>query len=273
MEINGAAGKYPVRDIWSNDGGGRALEDQRRYGDRMLLEASEKEYERSIEGTERALRTIQAEFARRQSAFAEKYGTDALGQLAGEGREAFLKGRSAAEVKQLLTDLSALETVGAFQERVENLLEGSKTFYRRDLVAQQVSAELTANSYDARFLADDEGRLAAHNRAQTAQTSLIEIRLDSERSNAAREAGRIAEAASLKDRLGPPSSLYSVNSIGAVEIDFLALEKIGPGEAATSELARLIGVLAERNGLGQLRDGLIGIVNGQNRRLAERNAG
>ena len=48
---------------------------------------------------------------------------------------------------------------------------------------------------------------------------------------------------------------------------------MGPGEAATAQLARLIGVLAERNGLGQLRDGLIAIVNGQNRQLAERTGG
>jgi hypothetical protein len=273
MEINGAAAKYPVRDIWSNDGGGRALEDQRRYGARMQLESSKKEHARSIESIEGALRATQAEFTRRQSAFTEKYGADALDQIAGDGREAFLKGRSPAEVKQLLTDLSALEAAGGHQNRAAAVFESVKDWLARDLAAQQVSAELTANSYDARFLADDEGRLAAYNRAETAQLRLIELRQESERSNAAREAGRIAEVASLKERLGPPSALYSVGDNGNIKIDLKALENTGPGAAATSELARLIGVLAERNGLGQLRDGLIGIVNGQNRRLAERTGG
>jgi hypothetical protein len=49
----------------------------------------------------------------------------------------------------------------------------------------------------------------------------------------------------------------------------LLLRRAAPAEAATSELARLIGVLTERNGLGQLRDALIGALNGQNRRIGE----
>jgi hypothetical protein len=273
MEINGTGGKYPVRDIWSNEDGGRIFEDQRRYGARMQIKSMQESASRLRVTLESNVQVAGGEFARRQSSFVENYGADALSQLAGGGRDAFLEGRSAENVKQLLTDLSALQSAGAAEKQAVDLRDFISKKYEQAIEGVKVGAEFWANSYDARFLADDEGRLAAYNRMQAAAERLSALGRDSRGSTAAFMAGRIAEIASLKEQLGPPSALYSVNSNGAIKIDFSALEKIGPGEAATSELARLIGVLAERNGLGQLRDGLIGIVNGQNRRLAERTGG
>ena len=72
MEINGAAGKYPIRDIWSNEGGGRALEDQRRYGDRIALETAKTSDARTISRFEVYARNAQNELARQQSSFLAK---------------------------------------------------------------------------------------------------------------------------------------------------------------------------------------------------------
>lgn len=196
-----------------------------------------------------------------------------VGPLSAEGRESLLRNRPEGQVQELLADLSALESAGRDKTRAVESRDFMRDWGERKLKILTDFAELSASSYDARFLADDEARLAAYNRMQATQTRMIEFGEMRARENAAREASKIAAMASLKEKLGPPSALYSVDGVGSIKIDFKALEKMGPGEESTAQLARLIGVLAERNGLGQLRDGLIGIVNGQNSRLAERAGG
>lgn len=270
MTVGGIAGKYPIHDVWSNEGGGRIHEESQRYGARMGIQAQKEQNARTIKSLEGQAQAARLAFEHQQKVFAERYGSDALTRLT----EGIATGAASPEAaKQMLVDATALEKAGTAARKAEDLLSVIKRETGKIIQAMSDTAELSASSYDSRFLADDEARLAAYNRMQATQARMIEFGEMSARESAARQAGKIAEMASLKEKLGPPSALYSVDGVGSIKIDFKALEKMGPGEEATAQLARLIGVLAERNGLGQLRDGLIGIVNGQNSRLAERAGG
>lgn len=64
MTVGGIAGKYPIHDIWSNEGGGRIHELSQRYGARMSMEKTKEENARANTSAEAILQNAEAKFIR-----------------------------------------------------------------------------------------------------------------------------------------------------------------------------------------------------------------
>ncbi|MFM7346568.1 MAG: hypothetical protein ACKO1J_14520 [Tagaea sp.] len=269
----------PIYDAWSNEGGGRAIEEATRLSERAMLERMRpKSVDLDARFDEKA-NEYRAAFAAAQSAFVARYGSlplNADGRQIPNGQEDSVA--LSAEAEAMLTDLSKLETKRVSTERFLYYNEMFRELSRGDARAYEgakAGVESRQNLYDARFERDDEKRADAYERAQAAGKRLEELGARAAELNAqsVKRAAELAASRESSAALFASTKLFEFGRNGAVRIDASALANMGTTEAATAELARLIGALAERNGLGQLRDALIGAINGQNRRIAGLTAG
>lgn len=262
----------PIYDAWSNEGGGRAIEEGIRYSERKDLERfreemaeMERSYDNTISKQKAGLKSL-------QESFVARYGADALANKdsllrRGPDDTVTLSRDGAA----MLAELTTLEKSRVRIEQTVNSRENARRSYRTELEGRQAFYEARQNSYDSRFERDDNLRADAYERAQAARSRLEALAAQSAEWNAQsiKRAGELAAARQNSEALVTSAKLFQTGGNGDVKIDGQALVNLGPSQAATAELARLIGTLAERNGLGQLRDALIGAINGQNRRIGE----
>jgi hypothetical protein len=269
----GSVGRHiPIYDAWSNEGGGRAIEEGIRYSERAALDEHVPHAIQVVERANQREVAYMAELKAIRDSFTERYGADAL-----TNKDALLRRGPddsvtlSEEGAAMLADLAKLERESVQIER--SLYWNDRIRHGYQTIAEGMPAwfESRQAAYDARFLRDDNARADAYERAQAAGQRLeyLGARSAEWHAQSARRAGEIAAATASSTALFASTKLFDFQRDGTVRIDAQALANLGPAEAATSELARLIGTLAERNGLSQLRDALIGAINGQNRRIAE----
>ncbi|MFM7344985.1 MAG: hypothetical protein ACKO1J_06420 [Tagaea sp.] len=263
----------PLYDAWSNESGGRAAEEATRLSERKAYERILEQYVPEIERTKRADANGLARIAAMQDAFIQRYGANVLANKdallrQGPGDDLTLTG----EGKAMLADLANLEKERVWVERLRAENERARNSMQGHIDGTKALYESRQNSYDARFERDDEKRADAYERAQAAGKRLEELGARAAEWNAqsVKRAAELAAATDSSKALLASAKLFQSGANGEMRIDTTALANMGTTEAATAELARLIGALAERNGLRQLRDALIGAIKGQNRRIADR---
>jgi hypothetical protein len=262
----------PIYDTWSNEGGGRAIEEGIRYSERKALERKREQAAPMLQRLDGADARYISGLEAMRASFVERYGADALANKDGLlKRGADDSVTLSAEGEAMLADLAKLEQKRVWTDRVLMLFDGLRQAYRSSVEGYELSIQARADYYDSRFEKDDNRRADAYERTQVGLRRLEDLAAQSAEWNAAsaRLAGEVAASMSTSRALFASSKLFEFERNGAIKVDAKALANMGTTEAATSELARLIGVLTERNGMGQLRDALIGALNGQNRRIGE----
>jgi hypothetical protein len=258
--------KAPMYNAWSNEGGGRDIEMQRRQSAAMDVLRLKAEIPREMASAERGAAEQLAEYQRLMTEFTAKYGTEAMANkaMALKSRDDGDSVTLSDDAKRMLIDLRQLDIQRSYVEFTSKRAAGIEADYAQRIAVYETLDGISANLYDANFTKDDSERLAAYKRFLS----------DTERlqsGDLAIEKRQGATGPSAPPKIDE-SGLFAVDARGNIQTNLKGLEKLGPEQQAIEQLKRLVTALTENNGLNQLRDGLIAALDGQNRTIADKAA-
>jgi hypothetical protein len=283
----------PPLDIWSNEGGGRALFEQEKAGTEASIAKLRAGLPAEKEGTDRMAREAKEAYDRAKTAYVEKYGSEQLANL-----ELTLKNRNdgdsftlSPEAKAFLRDAQELRRLEKFSEAAASwAISNPKHREVGVQFSEYVNAVSTA-TYESRFNKDPQRRLEAlrdldqlwngpksfaniHAQHKRDLDQLLNGPKNFDDNLAQDKAGTSTTTPVETPTVLAPSALeipderklFKIDpSDNSVKLDVKALAKLTPDQMALEQLKKLADSLRKQSETDDLRDAL-------NRALTERTA-
>lgn len=262
--------KYPLYNATSNEGGGRAIEMERRANEQRALDVMKGDARRELETHKRSSAAAQAEYEHLKAQFVEKYGApDPAAFPARElGSDDTLE--LSEEAKAYLSDLQSLEAQRRTVDRSAEELRSHEAARGQLIGARESIAQFAAAGWDMSFAPSGEERLAGWNRLREASHRLATLGAEAAGWQAERQVGWEAVkagSAALTEGLSGPA-LFKVRDDGAIEFDVQGLGHLSPDAQAAAQLERLVEILSARNGFSPLQGAVKNALDIQNAYIA-----